>query len=106
MKNIRSEVCKKANALVKSGYNKSAAFKKAWAEVKAAANSIKTADLTVGQVIRIEYGREGNFVVCTVSEISKNLFLGKYFIVKAISKNYGSEIEFTSKPEDLIQKAA
>ena len=38
MKEIRTKVCKKANAYIKSGMNRSAAFKRAWAEtyVKAA----------------------------------------------------------------------
>ena len=107
MKEMRSAVCKRANELIKSGYYcKSNAFKKAWAEIKLAARSIKTSDLTAGDVIRIEYGMDGNFVTCTVTEVSKKLFLGKYFIVKAISTNYGNEIEFTAKPEDLIEKAA
>lgn len=106
MKEMRSAVCKKASVLVKAGYSKSAAFKKAWAEVKYIARCIKTSDLTAGDVIRIEYGIDGNFVTCTVKEVSKKLFLGKYFIVKAISANSGNEIEFTSKPEDMIEKAA
>ena len=106
MKKIRSEVCKRANALVKQwNYSKTAAFKQAWAEVKALANTVKASDLAIGQTIRIEYGYDGNFVTCTVTDISKELFLGKYYTIKAVSV-YGSKIEFCAEPEEMIDKAA
>lgn len=105
MTNIRREVCKRANILMKHSYSRSGAFKKAWAEAKAAANCVKVADLTAGQAIRIEYGDFNNFVTCTVSEVSKELVRGKYHVIKALTK-YGAEIEFVAAPDELIAKAA
>lgn len=104
---MRSEVCKRANALVKTGYySKSAAFKKAWAEVKFEANSIKAPDLIPGDAIRIEYGCKGNFVNCIVTEIE---FDGRYYNVKAdyISNSMkGYEVEFCAKPDRRYEKIA
>lgn len=105
MKTMRSEVCKKANALIKNGYTRSAAFVKAWAEVKKAANSIKTADLVDGMVVRIDYGYVGNTSTVTITEVSKTLFCGKYFIVRGISSK-GNKVEFCSEPESLLEKVA
>ncbi|MBT9685177.1 hypothetical protein [Pseudoflavonifractor sp. MCC625] len=104
---MRSEVCKRANALVKTGYySKSAAFKKAWAEVKFEAISIKAPNLTTGDAIRVEYGREGNFVNCIVTEVE---FDGRYYIVKAdymSSSMKGYEVEFCARPESRYEKIA
>lgn len=106
MKNMRSEVCKRANTLIKTGYyTKSSAFKKAWAEVKKAARCIKGSDLAAGAVIRIEYGREGNFVDCTVLKVSSELRYGAY-AVKAVANRSGNELDFCVEPDELIEKAA
>lgn len=50
MKNIRSNVCKKANALIKSGMSRSESFKKAWSEVL-----VRASDLKQGDTIRTEF---------------------------------------------------
>ena len=105
MTNMKSEVCKKANAMIKTSFTKSEAFKMAWAEVKKAAKSVKTSDLTAGQVIRIEYGCAGNFLTATVIKTSDNLFYGRY-VVTAFASGLNREIEFCALPDELIEKAA
>lgn len=104
---MRSEVCKRANALVKTGYyTKSAAFRKAWAEVKFEAVSIQATNLIPGDAIRVEYGRKGCFVNCIVTEVE---FDGRYYNVKADYANEnmkGYEVEFCARPDRRFQKAA
>lgn len=102
---MKSTVCKKANELIKKGYDRSYAFKKAWATVKYEANCIKASDIKEGDYIRTEYGDWGNFVKCTVTSKSNELFLDKYYVIKGISKE-GLEVEFCARPDELLEKAA
>lgn len=44
MKEIRTKVCKKANAYIKSGMNRSAAFKRAWSETYVKAANLQNGD--------------------------------------------------------------
>lgn len=106
MKEMRSNVCKRANQLVKTGYyTKSRAFRQAWEEVKKAAMKVKAENLTAGTSLRIEYGCYGNFVTCTVVEVSKSLYLGRYYKVKAVYTN-GKEFEFCARTNEVFAKAA
>lgn len=109
MKTMRSAVCKRANELVKAGSSKSAAFKKAWAEVKFAAKSIMVSDLTAGSTVRVEYGVKGNFVTCAVTDICKTKFDGRYYVIKgkALTGSLrGYSMDFTAKPDERLEKAA
>lgn len=110
MKTMKSDVCKRANELTKTGYyTKSMAFKKAWAEVKYIARSVKVSDINSGAALRVEYGQKGNFVTCTVTDICKTDFGGKYWVITAKATEgslKGYPIEFTAKPEERIEKAA
>lgn len=104
---IRREVCKKANELIKSGcWKKSWAFKWAWERVKKELNQIKVTDLKAGDKIRIEYGDDGNFATLTVKSISvpTEPWLKGYLRVSA--DNYGREIEFCTEIDSRLDKAA
>ena len=96
---MRSTACKKANELIKKGYSRSRAFKEAWKIAK----SVSGTDLKAGDVIRCEYGDYGNWAVCTVVSKSAELFLGKYYIVKAVAEN-GLDMEFCVAPDSLQER--
>lgn len=105
---MRSNVCKRANELMKSGYTRSGAFKMAWAEVKNSENTIKTSDLAIGNVVRVEYGCAGNFVTFTVeylSEVKEDPYEGKYIVVRGHAKD-GMRVGFWSSPESRLEIAA
>ena len=72
------------------------------------AQAVKASDLRVGDTIRIEYGRENNFVTCTVISICETLFLGKYMTIYAEARSCGRamEVEITPAPSELIEKVA
>ena len=101
---MRSRVCKRANALYRnlknSGWTKSAAFRFAWVEVKKEANSIKASDLKVGDVVRIELGTSGNRGNVTIVSIVPCAW---GFNVKA--DNFGHEISFVAEFRDMFEKA-
>lgn len=68
---IRSTVCKKAAAYVKAGMNRSAAFRKAWAET-----ATKAAELKIGDMIQVStysaFSRR--FVILPARVMSVNRF--------------------------------
>ena len=99
---MKTTVCKKANELIRKGYNRSKAFKIAWAMVKGNPYSLRTDDIAVGNTIKIEYGAYDNFVTCTITSIISRK---EYYIVNAISEN-GNDIEFCSEPYELIDVIA
>lgn len=98
---MKSTVCKKANELIRKGYTRSQAFKKAWVIAK----SIKASDIKEGNVIRMEYGDYGNKIECTITSKSDELFLGELYIINAVSKT-GMNMEFCAEPEKLFEKVA
>lgn len=82
MKNIKSNVCKKANALIKSGISRSEAFKKAWAEVLVLASNLKK-----GDVIRTEFYSSLWKRNVSTSGVVKNVSVsatGVYFTVEVM----------------------
>ena len=99
---IRSAVCKKAMEICKAGYNRSNAFRLAWANVKKEANSIKASDLKAGDAVRIEFGDDGN--CANVVVVSASLYLGKYMTITA-KVNGGRNIEFCAKLDEMFEKA-
>ena len=46
-----------------------------------------------------------NKVACTVVSKSSELFLGKYYVINAVTDN-GMKVEFCAKPELLFEKVA
>lgn len=99
---MKSAVCKKANELIKKGYNRSQAFKKAWYIVRF---TVVASEIKKGTTIRMEYGDYNNKVECTVVSKSNDLFLGKYYIINAVTKS-GLNMEFCAKSEELFDLAA
>jgi len=73
-----------------------------WRYSNMASKWISAQDLKVGDNISIEYGDYGNWVICTVINISDELFLCKYYCIEAVA--HGLSIEFCIKPNETIRK--
>ncbi len=87
------------------------ALRQVWVMAKATANAIKTikasvAELHVGDAISIEYGDDGNYVTCTVSELPRMSELGNWYVVHATAENYAKPIEFCMYQGETVTKIA
>lgn len=103
---IRKEVCKKANKLIKRGYQRKWSFRWAWERVKKELNQIKASELKIGDRIRVEYGDYGNVCNATVKSIraAEESYLKDY--IKVIAESCGREFEFCTKLSESLDKAA
>lgn len=102
---IRKEVCKRANDLIKFGYPKGWSFKWAWDKIKKELNQIKFADLKIGDRISIEYGDYDNFFDITVKSIVPSKMLKGYFEITGETEK-GQQVEFCTDTKSSFDKAA
>ena len=103
---IRKEVCKRANELIKCGYRRKWSFQWAWESVKKELNQIKASELKAGDKVRIEFGDYGN--VCNATVKSVKIAEEKYLkdCIKVVAESNGREFEFCSTLSDRFDKAA
>lgn len=84
---IRSTVCKKAAAYVKAGMNRSAAFRKAWAEA-----AVKAAELRQGDMIETEiYSNVYHKKVTVPARVVSVTRFGSNVSIAAIAKEFYNE---------------
>ena len=102
----KSKIMKMAWEYLKE--NKVTTFRKvlilAWKDSTNGTETVTANKLSVGDTIEIQYGNYENVVKCVVQEISDELFLDKYHVVKAISTLNGMEVEFCTKQKELLTR--
>jgi len=104
MRYNKSEIMKNAWNYLNTGrcLTFSRALKLSWEDAKT--EMVEATTLQPGDTIKVEYGDYGNHVKCVVTEVNRELFLDKYFRVKAVAG--AVKLNFCVEPDEAIRKIA